>query len=100
MPADTDALARFPSGNSRADRIDETYDFVTGHAWILQPRPQSIPREQVAVADATRLDFDANRSCWRIGDGAFDDFEGTTGTRDLHDAHLGHDLSNAGSGPP
>ncbi len=41
MPADANSLPRFPFVNARSDRVDQSDDFMSGNARVLNPRPQS-----------------------------------------------------------
>ena len=60
VPADADAVARFPSRDATAELVDHARHFVARNSWILQARPVPLPCEFVAHADSASLDFDAN----------------------------------------
>ena len=60
MPADADALTLLPCGDVAADRIDASGDFMTRHARILKPGPETFFDEHIAVANAARFDFHAH----------------------------------------
>ena len=62
VPADTNALTNRPSGDIGADGINASSYFMTGHARILKPRPETLFDERVAVANAARFDFHPNLS--------------------------------------
>src|ERR1041384_4857129 len=62
MPAHADALSGRPSGNVVADWIDASSYFVTRHARILEPRPQTFLDKSLAVANAASIYLHANLS--------------------------------------
>ena len=90
VPADADALADGPGRGIGADGVDEADDFVSGNARILNPGEEAVLGEDVAVADAARLDFDADLAGARLRDIPLDEFERTLGGGDLNGAHFGH----------
>src|SRR5881394_1701042 len=55
LPADADALARAPPGNSAADRIDAADHLMPGDARVLNVREQPLLGDAVAMADAAGL---------------------------------------------
>ena len=63
MPAHADALTFLPFNDVAADRIDESCDFMTRHARILERAPQTLFDEQVAVANAARLLAQSRGEC-------------------------------------
>src|SRR5229473_4031796 len=75
VPANADALAFFPAGNARADVVDHTGDFVSGHAGILNAREESVFCDAVAVADAASLHANAHVPGSWVGNFTFDDFK-------------------------
>ena len=60
MPADTYALTFLPLRNIGSDCIDASRDFMTRHSRILESGPQTFVNENIAVANAARLDLDSN----------------------------------------
>ncbi|HKT35973.1 MAG TPA: hypothetical protein VJR03_14190, partial [Nitrospira sp.] len=66
MPADADALTRFPLRDVGTDFVDAAGDFVSGDARVLKARPVSLFDEGVTVADAAGLDFDADMAALRL----------------------------------
>src|SRR5207245_10998693 len=87
VPADSDPLARRPSGDARADRVDGASDLVPGDARILDAGPESELGKGVTVTDAARLDLDAHGSGTGLGDLALDELEGGIRTSGLRDTH-------------
>jgi hypothetical protein len=90
MPADANALAGEPLGNTIAHGIDYADDFMARDTRKLQAGPVAFDDEGITVTDAAGLDFDTNRAGTGLRDFAFDDFEGAIWTGDLGNAHLGH----------
>jgi hypothetical protein len=68
MPTDADALPFFPFRDVTADCIDASRDFMTRHPGKLKPWPGTFFDENIAVANAARLHFDANLPNVRLGD--------------------------------
>jgi len=93
MPTGSDALTDFPIGHAGADGVDHSGDFVAGNPRVLNVGKDSLFDNRIAVADATRLNFDSNGSGRRIGNVSLDDLERATGTGNLCNAHLCHDFS-------
>ena len=87
VPADTDPLARLPSRDARAERVDRPCDLVSRDAGIPNARPQSLLREGITVADTASLDLDADESRARVRVFAFDELEAAIRLSDLHRAH-------------
>ena len=87
VPADSDPLARRPSGDTCADRIDDAGDLVSRDARVLDAGPESLFGQGVAVADAASFDADAYGSDAGIGDFAFREFHRALGAVDLHNPH-------------
>ena len=87
VPADTDPLARLPSRDTRAERVDRPCDLVSRDAGIPNARPQSLLREGITVADTASLDLDADESRARVRVFAFDELEAAIRLSDLHRAH-------------
>ena len=77
-----------PPGNTPADRVDDSGDFVSRDPWVLDSRPHPFLYESIAVADATSLYFYTHLSSARLFDLQFNEFKGTTGTSDLHCPHF------------
>jgi hypothetical protein len=75
VPADSDALARTPRGQPHANVVSHACNFVSGNAWILDPRRQTFLCEHIAVADATSLYLDRYLSRSRDGNLALDNLE-------------------------
>ena len=88
MPAHADALTFLPFRDVAADRIDASRDFMTRHARILKPGPQTLFDEHIAVANAARLHFHANLAGARLRDIAFHQFKISTGFADLRRFHF------------
>jgi hypothetical protein len=88
VPADSNALADFPSGDVRADGVDYADDFVTGNARVLNPGHAGLFDYGVAVTDSAGLDFDADAFRGGFWDIAFYNFKWSVGARDLDCAHL------------
>jgi hypothetical protein len=74
MPAYADALTFFPFRDVTADCINASRDFMTRHPGKLKPWPGTFLDENIAVANAARLHFDANLSMVRLGDIALHQF--------------------------
>ena len=75
MPADADALALRPPGNTGTELVEDARDLVSWNARILNSRPQTVFRKHVTVANATGLHFDAHLSYSRRRNLALDDLE-------------------------
>src|SRR5262249_34216587 len=90
VPAHTHLLARLPSGNTRADGIDDTGHFMAGNPRVLQAWRSPLLRERIAVADAASLHPDPYRPGTRLRDRPFHDLEGSFRARDLRDTHHPH----------
>src|SRR5262249_34317044 len=60
------------------------------HTRKLQTGPQSLFGQHVAVTDATGADLDSHLPRPRIGNGTFDEFQWTTGGRNLNGTHGWH----------
>ena len=90
MPADAHALARLPVGDVGADRVDAPGDFVSGHSRILQAGPVAFLHDRIAVADAARLNLDADLIAGGLGNIAFDKFKIAAGLADLDGFHARH----------
>jgi len=59
MPSDADTLAGPPSGDVRADGVDQSNDLVPWNARVLNAGKGPLLGEGVAVADPAGLDLDA-----------------------------------------
>ena len=88
MPTDTDALTHRPARDTGTERVDDTGDFMTGNARILDARPQAFLGHGVAVADAAGLNLYPCRTGAGLRNIAFDNFKGSLGASNLSDAHL------------
>jgi hypothetical protein len=86
-PADADALSFSPVGDTFADRIDNSRDFVAGDARVGEAGKKPFLGEKIAVAKAAGLHFYSDFAGTRIGDGTIDNFDGAVGGRDLCNAH-------------
>jgi hypothetical protein len=75
VPADADPLADAPAGNTRADRVNDSCDFVPRHPRVLDVGPEALCRRDVAVAYATSLNLDPNLRRAGFRDSTFDEFE-------------------------
>ena len=75
VPADADAVARLPLRHLGAHRVDAPGDFVAGDARQREPGKRPPLHERVAVADAARLDLDADLRGTRFRDLALDHLE-------------------------
>ena len=75
VPADTDTLPLLPRGNTGAHFIYNARHFVSGDAVILNPGPDSVFSEYVAVADPTSLHLDAHLSGARLRNLALNDLK-------------------------
>jgi hypothetical protein len=89
VPTHADALPGLPLSNIWTHHIDASCDLVTRNAGILKSGPLSFFNERIAVADATRLDLDANLAARGLRDGTFHKFKVSTGLADLNGFH-GH----------
>src|SRR5438309_52971 len=90
MPSDADPLPRCPSEHARSDRIDHAGDFVPRNSRVLNAGECAFLRIRVAVADATGLNFDSDRTSSRLRNVALDELKGSLRARDLHAPHLRH----------
>ena len=87
VPTDTDALARFEAGYVGTERVDQSDDLVSGDARILQPGKRPLPSQDVAMADATGLDFDSHATRFGLRNFAFDNFKRPFGAGNLDGSH-------------
>ena len=94
VPTDARPLARRPSDDAGADRIDHPGRFMTGHARILNTRESSLFDEGIAVADAASLHLDPHRTGAWFRYLPFNDLQGPTRSSNLHNAHRRHDSSS------
>src|SRR5207253_1864056 len=88
MPAYADALTFLPFRDVAAERIDASRDFMTRHTRILEPGPQTLFDEHIAVANAARLHFHTNLPSAGLRDFAISNFKWSIRTSNLHDTHL------------
>ena len=94
VPADAGTLTSFPADHPVADRVNDAGYFMSRDPRVLDTRPHSLLGQGIAVADAASLDLYPHLSRAGLRDLSFNEFEGATGTSDLHDAHLRHSFSN------
>ena len=87
MPAHADTLSLLPRGNARAQFIDDTRDFMSWNARILNAGPLAFFCEHVAVADAAGLYLDAHLPRARLRNLALDDLEIGSRFRNLRHFH-------------
>ena len=87
MPAYADALTFLPFRDVAADRIDASRDFMTRHTRILEPGPQTLFDEHIAVANAARLHFHANLPGARLRNVALHQFPVSARFADLRRFH-------------
>src|SRR5205814_3147120 len=88
VPAYSDSLAFRPLRDIASDRIDSTGNFMTRHTWILNSWPQAVLHQHIAVANATRFDFDANLPRSGLRDVALHQFPVSAGFADLRRLHF------------
>src|SRR6266542_1321414 len=99
VPADPDAIPHGPAGNVAAERIDRSGDLVPGNARIGDARPVSFDRQEIAVADAARLDANPDLPGTGFGHFALDRLQGCSRPGNLDRTHLRHESSSP-IGPP
>src|SRR5205823_19333 len=87
VPADTDTLSLFPLGNTGAQLVDETDDFVSRNSRKLYSGPQALFRQRVAVANTASLYLNAHLSCAGHRGLAFYNFEVRPGRGNLRNFH-------------
>jgi hypothetical protein len=87
MPANADALARFPLCDIGAHRIYASGDFMSGDARIFDAGPMTFFHQGIAVTNAARLDLDTNLATDWLGNRALNDFKVSTGLADLNGFH-------------
>src|SRR5262249_50754443 len=90
VPAYANALADRPAGNTRAELVDESRDFVAGNAGILNSWPPAFFGKYITVADTAGLHFNAHLAGTRIGNFAFDDLEIAARPGNLRGLHWGY----------
>ena len=90
VPADAHPLARLPSGDAGADRVDHPGHLMAGDARVLDSREEPLLGDRIAVADAAGLHPDPHRPGTRLRDRPLDDLEGAVGAGDLRDTHHRH----------
>src|SRR5262249_20268244 len=93
VPADPDALALPPGGDTGADQVDDAGDLVPGHARIRDARPQTILGERIAVADAPGRAAEAEVSGGWLGVLALDQLEFGAGLGNSQPLHRRHEVS-------
>jgi hypothetical protein len=87
VPADPDTLSPFPRGDLRAQFVDDTGDFMSRNAGILNAGQSSFFGEHVAMADTASLNLDAHFSRSGLWNLALDDLEIRTGPGNLSRLH-------------
>jgi hypothetical protein len=90
MPSHADSLAGLPLRDFGADRVNASGDLMAWHSRILKPWPEPFFHERVAVANAAGFDLDAYLTAIRLGRGALDQIEISTGLADLDGFHCRH----------
>jgi hypothetical protein len=90
VPADADAVTRLPRQDAFAHRVHDAGNLVARHSGILDPRPQALLRQDIAMADAVGLDADSHLSRAGVRDLSFDQFERPARSSYLNRAHLSH----------
>ena len=93
VPPDADPLARLPSGDAGADRVDHPGHLMAGDPRVLNSREEPLLGDRIAVADAAGLHLDPHRSGARLRDRPFNDLKGPIRAGDLHDTHRRHGSS-------
>jgi hypothetical protein len=88
VPADADALAFFQVRDAITQGIDAPRDFVAWDAWVLEPRPQTVFDQDIAMANAARVHFHTNLPGARLGNVAFNQLKISTGFTDLCSFHF------------
>jgi hypothetical protein len=87
VPAHSDALPFLPYGNTGPGFVDNTSNFVSGNARVLNAGPTALFREHVTVANATSLNFDAHFSWAGFGYLTINDLEIAAGFGNLRCFH-------------
>jgi len=90
VPAHTHALAGFPLGHIRANRVHHTHDLMPRHARILDPREKSVLGHRITVADAAGLHLDPHLARPGRWDFTFDKFKSPAGAGNLGSTHFWH----------
>lgn len=90
VPTHSDPLAGFPWGDALSDRVDDSGNFVSGNARILDAGPSALFGKRIAVADTAGLDLDSHRARARLRDFAFNELKRPLRTWDLHNTHHWH----------
>lgn len=90
IPADSHLLARLPSCDTGAERIDHPGHFMAGNPGVLKSWENPLFRDRIAVADAASLHLTPHQPGDWLRDGTFHDLEGAFGAGDLSDPHHGH----------
>src|SRR4051812_35973480 len=93
MPAHADSLPDLPTRDVRAQRVNFPGDLMSRDAWKLQPRPEAILHQHVAVANAAGFDFDPHLARSWLRNVPLDQFPFTLRFADLHYLHLRHTLN-------
>jgi hypothetical protein len=87
VPAHANAFTGCPALHAGPGRVHQADDFMARDTWILQARPESLLHHSIAMADAAGLHLDSHRAGAGLGDGAFDEFERTSGFGYLNCSH-------------
>jgi len=88
VPADPDALTRYPRCDVVTDCIDVSSYFMTWHTWILKPGPETFLHKGVAMANAACLNFHSHLPRNRVRDIAIYQFPIATGLTHLRCFHF------------
>src|SRR4030095_12420441 len=93
MPAPDHALAGRPVGHIAPDLIDHADHLMTRHPRILNPRPDALFYQRIAVTNSTRLDFHPDPSRLGFRNFPLHNFKRSLCLRDLHRAHFSHEIN-------
>jgi hypothetical protein len=92
VPTDADAFTFFPGSDAGADFVDDASYFVARNSRILQSGPRTFLGENVAVADAAGLHFDADLTRAGRRNIVLDEFKVGFCFGNLRYFHLGHEF--------
>src|SRR5258706_8557081 len=90
VPPHPGAVALLPARGARPEGVDHAGHLVAGDAGVGGPRHDPRADEDVAVADAARLDPEAHLAGARLGNLPLDQLGGAALLRELTDPHLRH----------
>ena len=89
VPPHPDALAHGPPRHARSDGVNGAGNLMPRYAWILNPGPETLLHQRIAVADAARRHLDPHRSRPRRRNRPLDKLKPLLRSRDLCHAHCG-----------